>query len=272
MAMRTQIPGTLHPRQAHHGEHRPGAEFLVGSLMSTGARQLTPIRPGSLESQQFTQGAGPGLVKSRSQSRLQCFQIRATGVPAFGEDAAQQCCYLPRDLDLDGAGRFFLSCERILDRPPAADLSADLDQFLAELLKTAKLGDFLLGFSHGSITGQGFRNRFAVKLISDAEARTVTGVIGLSAMTGGLSTTSDRANDGSGAHVVKTGNGLQQSATTSFQVAQRVGHINGLPFWKYYILPESGVKKKSRPIRLLLCRTPIRARLRFTGRKNRYAG
>ncbi len=109
MAMRTQIPGTLHPRQAHHGEHRPGAEFLVGSLMSTGARQLTPIRPGSLESQQFTQGAGPGLVKSRSQSRLQCFQIRATGVPAFGEDAAQQCCYLPRDLDLDGAGRFFSS-------------------------------------------------------------------------------------------------------------------------------------------------------------------
>jgi hypothetical protein len=56
--------------------------------MSTGARQLTPIRPRRLELQQFTQGTGPGMVKSRSQSRLQRFQIRAAGVPAFGEEPA----------------------------------------------------------------------------------------------------------------------------------------------------------------------------------------
>jgi hypothetical protein len=29
MAMRAQIPGTLDPRPTHHGEHRPGTEFLV---------------------------------------------------------------------------------------------------------------------------------------------------------------------------------------------------------------------------------------------------
>lgn len=77
--------------------------------MSTGTRRKTLVRRRGLELQQFTQGAGPGLVKSRSQSRLQRFQIRAAGVPAFREDADQQRSYFPRGLGLDGAGRFF-SC------------------------------------------------------------------------------------------------------------------------------------------------------------------
>ena len=48
-------------------------------------------------------------MKSRSQSRFQRFQIRAAGVPAFGEDAAQKGSYFARDLGLDGVGRFFSS-------------------------------------------------------------------------------------------------------------------------------------------------------------------
>src|SRR5665213_198121 len=64
---------------------------------------------------------------------------------------------------------FFLQCERFLDRALTADLPADFHQFVTEFLKTAKLGDLLLGFSYGSVTGQGFRYRLAVEFISDAE-------------------------------------------------------------------------------------------------------
>jgi hypothetical protein len=58
--------------------------------MPTGTRQQTPIRSRGPELQQLTQGAGSGLVNSRSQSGLQRFQIRVAGAPAFREDAAQQ--------------------------------------------------------------------------------------------------------------------------------------------------------------------------------------
>jgi hypothetical protein len=58
--------------------------------MSTGTRRQTLIRRRGLELQQLTEGAGSGLVKSRSQSRFQRFQIRAASVPAFREDPAQQ--------------------------------------------------------------------------------------------------------------------------------------------------------------------------------------
>src|SRR5882724_1880573 len=162
---------------------------------------------------------------------------------------------------------FFLRCERILDRALTADLPADFHQFQTELLKTAKLGDFLLGFSYCSIAGQGFRYRLAVEFISNSEARTVAGVIGLSAMTSGFSTTSDRAHNGAGAHVVKAGDGRQQSVAMSFQVAQRIGHVE-FPFWKYYILPEQSAKKKRPTVRQLLRRTPAGHLLVLSSQRN----
>jgi hypothetical protein len=58
--------------------------------MSTRTRQQTLIRCWDLELQQLTQSTGSGLMKSRAQGSLQRFQIRAAGVPAFREDAAQQ--------------------------------------------------------------------------------------------------------------------------------------------------------------------------------------
>src|SRR5665213_2984343 len=115
-------------------------------------------------------------------------------------------------------------CERILDGPLTADLPADFHQFLAELLQTAKLRNLLPGSKHGRITGQGFGYRLAVEFTGDAQVRTVAGFIGPSTMTTGFATATDGADDRAVAHVMKTGDGSQQSAATCFRTVQRVGY------------------------------------------------
>jgi hypothetical protein len=107
MAMRAQIPRTVHPRPAHYSEDWSGAQFLVLRPMTTGTRQLTLIRCRHFELQQFAEGNGRGLVERNSQGALDGFQIGAAAVSPLGEDAAQQLIYFPRNFLMDCSSRFF---------------------------------------------------------------------------------------------------------------------------------------------------------------------
>src|ERR1035437_6679529 len=77
--------------------------------LATRTRQLAQILSRDLELQQFAQGGGSGLVKSCSQCIFHGFQIGSAVVVPFGEDAAQQLVYFPRNLLMDCSSRFF-SC------------------------------------------------------------------------------------------------------------------------------------------------------------------
>jgi hypothetical protein len=75
--------------------------------MTTRTGQLTPIRRWHCELQQFTQGAGPGLMERNSQRALDGFQIGAAAVSPLGEDAAQQLIHFPRNFLMDCNSSFF---------------------------------------------------------------------------------------------------------------------------------------------------------------------
>jgi hypothetical protein len=107
MAAVTQVPGTVHPRPAHHSEHWPRAHFLVLRPMTASTRQLTLVRRGRFELQQFTQGTGSGLMEGHPQSTFDGLQIGASAVSSLGENAAQQLIYFPRNFLMDCSRRFF---------------------------------------------------------------------------------------------------------------------------------------------------------------------
>jgi hypothetical protein len=75
--------------------------------MSTRTGQQTLIRSRDLELQQFAQGGGASLVESCSQCIFHGFQIGSAVVVPFGEYAAQQLVYFPRNLLMDCSSRFF---------------------------------------------------------------------------------------------------------------------------------------------------------------------
>jgi hypothetical protein len=75
--------------------------------MATSTRQLPLIRRRRFELQQFTQGAGSGLMEGDAQGALDGFQIGASAVSSLGKNAAQQLIYFPRDFLMDCSSRFF---------------------------------------------------------------------------------------------------------------------------------------------------------------------
>jgi hypothetical protein len=75
--------------------------------MTTGTRQLTLIRHRRFELQQFSQGAGSGLMEGEPQGDLDGLQIGTAAVSALAEYADQQLVYFPRDLLMDCSSRFF---------------------------------------------------------------------------------------------------------------------------------------------------------------------
>jgi len=106
----------------------------------------------------------------------------------------------------------------------ATDLLADLDQFLRQRLKAAKLGDFLFCFAHGSGGRQGLSDGLARDLLRELPMRAVSRVMGLSAMAVGFATASGHRGNGTRLKVAELREFPQQMATAVEQFGQRVGH------------------------------------------------
>jgi hypothetical protein len=100
----------------------------------------------------------------------------------------------------------------------------DLDQFLRQRLKAAKLGDFLFCFAHGAERRQGLSNRLACDLLRELMMGTMPGMVGLSTMAVGLATASGHGGNGTRLKVTELRKFPQEMATAVEQFGQRLGH------------------------------------------------
>ena len=106
----------------------------------------------------------------------------------------------------------------------AADFLVDLDQFMRQRLKAAKLGDFLFCFAHGGGRRQALRDRLARDLLGELPMGAVSGIAGLSTMAVGLATASGHGGNGTRLKVAELRKFLQEMATAVKQFGQQVGH------------------------------------------------
>ena len=94
---------------AHRGQHRFGAQFLIASLVTAGARDAPLFGCGSRELQQLVERRSAGMVHGRTHRHLGSLQIETARLAALLEDDAQELIYFARDLLADRFRRFF-SC------------------------------------------------------------------------------------------------------------------------------------------------------------------
>jgi hypothetical protein len=106
----------------------------------------------------------------------------------------------------------------------ATDLLVDLDQLLRQVLKAAKLGNFLFGFAHGSGRGQGLSNGLAGDFLREPSLGSMSGVVGLSAMAVRLTTAPDDGGNGAGLKIAQLRELLQELVAAVEQFRQRVRH------------------------------------------------
>ena len=106
---RAQIPGARQFHFTQSGKNAPRAQFTVVCLTATWAGDGALLGGRLGELQQLTEGRCAGLMQGRTEGQFHRLQIQAAGLPALGEDAAQQRGYFARDLGVDCRGRFFSS-------------------------------------------------------------------------------------------------------------------------------------------------------------------
>src|SRR5260370_42112144 len=100
---------------------------------------------------------------------------------------------------MDFGSRFFPVVSRRpvwLGRTETADLLVDGNQVRTNGLEPMELLDFSLGFAEGGGSGEALRDRLAVNFASETELRVMAGIVGLSAMKGGLAAASDHYANG----------------------------------------------------------------------------
>ena len=108
-------------------------------------------------------------MHGRAHQHLDCFQIQVARLAQPVKMVRSSCSTSRATSCWMASAVFFLRRQRFLNRPQAADLLIDLDEFsAAESLKLAKLGDFPLRFAHCSWCRQGFRHRLAVPFVGSA--------------------------------------------------------------------------------------------------------
>jgi hypothetical protein len=104
----------------------------------------------------------------------------------------------------------------------------DLDQFLRQLPETAKLRDFLFRFANRGRGRQGLGDGFAAHLLSELPMRSVSGIVRLSAVAGGLSASSGHIGDGARLKVAELRELLQEIASIVEQIQQRIQQESSL--------------------------------------------
>jgi len=91
-------------------------------------------------------------------------------------------------------------------------------------LKTAKLGDLLFRFAHGTGRRKVLSNRLACNLLRELTMGAMTRMVGLSAMAVGLATASGHGGNGTWLKVAQLREFLQEMVTAVEQFGQRIGH------------------------------------------------
>ncbi|MEO7142257.1 MAG: hypothetical protein ABI165_02010 [Bryobacteraceae bacterium] len=139
------------------------------------------------------------------QGALYRFQVEAPGLPAFGENSAQQRGYLARGLRLDRVDRFFSSSVSVSSTPQRTNLFADFDDLATEILKTVKRLHLLLRLAqgHGRIKRSG--NGLLPKLSHEPEMRTVAAVATPGTVTSGFTALAGRGGNGAPAKIADAG-------------------------------------------------------------------
>ena len=82
-----------------------------------------------------------------------------------------------------------------------------------------ELLDFSLGFAEGGGSGEALGDCLAVRFASETELRVMAGIVGLSAMKGGLAAASDHYANGARTEITQGLYLLEQLGSTCFQVA-----------------------------------------------------
>jgi len=82
------------------------------SLVTARTRDGPLVGSRGWESQQFSQGRGPGMMHGRAHRHFDGFQIQTPRLAATDEDDAQQLVYFARDFLADRFDRFFSCGER----------------------------------------------------------------------------------------------------------------------------------------------------------------
>ncbi len=188
--MRAQVVGAQNLHPPDHGQHGLGAPFPILRRVATGTGQLTLIRSRNFLLQQFAQGGGPGLMKGRPQCGLHGLQIRCALLGDAEQRYDRGVGLLPAPFP-DGSQQpfFFLfgpAARLLFHGTKRADSFVEADQFLAKLLKTMKLGHFLLRFAKSGGVGKGLGHGLAGHSAGEAELGIMAGVVGLGAMAGRL--------------------------------------------------------------------------------------
>jgi hypothetical protein len=94
----------------------------------------------------------------------------------------------------------------------------DLDQFLRQPPETAKLSDFLFRFANRGGGRQSLCDGFATNFLSELPMRSVSGIVRLRAVAGGLSAPSGHIGDGTRPKVAELREFLQEMASVIEQI------------------------------------------------------
>ena len=105
----------------------------------------------------------------------------------------------------------------LLDRAESTDLFVEGHQVLAQLLEAVKLGDLLLGFTHGSGIGKGLRHGLAGHAASEAELRVMSRVVASGAVAGRLAAAAHDRGKGTGSQITQAEELLQELGSFGLQ-------------------------------------------------------
>jgi len=122
------------------------------------------------------------------------------------------------------AAVFFLGRQSILHRTRTANLLVHLQQVAAQFPEVSILSNLVLSLAQRRRGGEGFRDRLAASLASEAVKGAMAGIVLLMAMTSLVAASAAGSRNRAGAHIAQSGDLLLDGSALCLQRGKRVGH------------------------------------------------